>query len=110
MIRRPPRSTLFPYTTLFRSGVGESRPGLLAVSLPSLTIRHRAEHDAARARAIVGFGGQGAPSPPSRCGAQRRGSIKEGGRDAKVLGGTGAGRGGARGGDDPRGRGRRESY
>src|SRR5256885_11745810 len=29
MIRRPPRSTLFPYTTLFRSGPpgpGESRP------------------------------------------------------------------------------------
>src|SRR2546430_5320330 len=24
MIRRPPRSTLFPYTTLFRSVVGES--------------------------------------------------------------------------------------
>src|SRR3712207_8869578 len=24
MIRRPPRSTLFPYTTLFRSGGGES--------------------------------------------------------------------------------------
>src|SRR5256885_9428632 len=23
MIRRPPRSTLFPYTTLFRSGAGE---------------------------------------------------------------------------------------
>ena len=22
MIRRPPRSTLFPYTTLFRSGIG----------------------------------------------------------------------------------------
>src|SRR5574337_1996757 len=27
MIRRPPRSTLFPYTTLFRSGV----PGVLRV-------------------------------------------------------------------------------
>src|SRR5258708_33207725 len=27
MIRRPPRSTLFPYTTLFRSGVGELRFG-----------------------------------------------------------------------------------
>src|SRR2546425_10083319 len=27
MIRRPPRSTLFPYTTLFRSGVGVPRPG-----------------------------------------------------------------------------------
>src|SRR3712207_7394095 len=25
MIRRPPRSTLFPYTTLFRSGVAELR-------------------------------------------------------------------------------------
>src|SRR5690348_17712528 len=27
MIRRPPRSTLFPYTTLFRSGPGHRRPG-----------------------------------------------------------------------------------
>src|SRR2546430_10215153 len=25
MIRRPPRSTLFPYTTLFRSGLGRPR-------------------------------------------------------------------------------------
>src|SRR2546430_6870271 len=30
MIRRPPRSTLFPYTTLFRSGVGlRTRGGVL---------------------------------------------------------------------------------
>src|SRR3712207_9167452 len=28
MIRRPPRSTLFPYTTLFRSVVVERHPGL----------------------------------------------------------------------------------
>src|SRR2546429_4502233 len=27
MIRRPPRSTLFPYTTLFRSGGGAIAPG-----------------------------------------------------------------------------------
>src|SRR5260370_14902492 len=27
MIRRPPRSTLFPYTTLFRSRVAVSQPG-----------------------------------------------------------------------------------
>src|SRR3712207_7183798 len=27
MIRRPPRSTLFPYTTLFRSSWGDLRPG-----------------------------------------------------------------------------------
>src|SRR2546426_6226989 len=30
MIRRPPRSTLFPYTTLFRSG-GPAGPALLPV-------------------------------------------------------------------------------
>src|SRR2546426_12820126 len=35
MIRRPPRSTLFPYTTLFRSIV-ETRPTVL----PSIKMRH----------------------------------------------------------------------
>src|SRR5438309_8373193 len=33
MIRRPPRSTLFPYTTLFRSHSSEEQNG----SLPNLT-------------------------------------------------------------------------
>src|SRR2546425_6706425 len=28
MIRRPPRSTLFPYTTLFRSAIGNPSPDL----------------------------------------------------------------------------------
>src|SRR2546430_11254586 len=31
MIRRPPRSTLFPYTTLFRSDEGFGRVGALVV-------------------------------------------------------------------------------
>src|SRR5689334_24481058 len=31
MIRRPPRSTLFPYTTLFRSLGSDARPGREAV-------------------------------------------------------------------------------
>src|SRR2546422_11577649 len=31
MIRRPPRSTLFPYTTLFRSEVCERRDAVLGV-------------------------------------------------------------------------------
>src|SRR5256885_17170651 len=35
MIRRPPRSTLFPYTTLFRS-LGESRPLVLLTSLSAV--------------------------------------------------------------------------
>src|SRR3712207_9270670 len=30
MIRRPPRSTLFPYTTLFRSGVAGAEPPVTA--------------------------------------------------------------------------------
>src|SRR3712207_9247842 len=33
MIRRPPRSTLFPYTTLFRSGVPRARALLAGVDL-----------------------------------------------------------------------------
>src|SRR5258708_38807685 len=51
MIRRPPRSTLFPYTTLFRSvEVGE----ILHPFLGALAFRNiaRREHDAADARAI----------------------------------------------------------
>src|SRR3712207_7450266 len=35
MIRRPPRSTLFPYTTLFRSRWGESVRGLPSGGSPS---------------------------------------------------------------------------
>src|SRR3712207_8439274 len=35
MIRRPPRSTLFPYTTLFRSqALAKARSGLESVGLP----------------------------------------------------------------------------
>src|SRR3989442_2682382 len=43
MIRRPPRSTLFPYTTLFRSGPKWSRPRLPLRSRPRtrLHLRHR---------------------------------------------------------------------
>src|SRR6267143_5810156 len=42
MIRRPPRSTLFPYTTLFRPGVR------------CLTARPAAHHDPARALGTTG--------------------------------------------------------
>src|SRR2546425_5055175 len=36
MIRRPPRSTLFPYTTLFRSHPGGDGDGCLSVAVPQL--------------------------------------------------------------------------
>src|SRR6202521_6097313 len=32
MIRRPPRSTLFPYTTLFRSNDAATLPGMLGIT------------------------------------------------------------------------------
>src|SRR2546422_3483252 len=56
MIRRPPRSTLFPYTTLFRSvrsceGQGAARPG----GLDARTRRHASQGRAA-ALALVGGG------------------------------------------------------
>src|SRR5690606_41983546 len=42
MIRRPPRSTLFPYTTLFRSGVDFEGLGLAHVGL-HVAVGHGAE-------------------------------------------------------------------
>src|SRR2546422_5407679 len=53
MIRRPPRSTLFPYTTLFRS-VGGFRPGDVrgvrdvAAALGSLRHTRRRDHFACK--------------------------------------------------------------
>src|SRR5438874_5531895 len=50
MIRRPPRSTLFPYTTLFRSCavalVNRSRPtcGFTAVAMIAIPRRRSEEH------------------------------------------------------------------
>src|SRR3712207_4659812 len=38
MIRRPPRSTLFPYTTLFRSALAEQGAGAVPVTGPGLLV------------------------------------------------------------------------
>src|SRR3712207_8399278 len=45
MIRRPPRSTLFPYTTLFRSALAqkEERLARLARRVENLAARERAQ-------------------------------------------------------------------
>src|SRR3712207_8911629 len=75
MIRRPPRSTLFPYTTLFRSVPGHDRP-------------HPAD----------------GLNEPARPGDGRRGRVVGGGGGRPVLGEAepvgGAGRGAGRGGGD----------
>src|SRR5438874_4946749 len=38
MIRRPPRSTLFPYTTLFRSQPSPRKPGGIGSRAPSASV------------------------------------------------------------------------
>src|SRR5260221_1938228 len=43
MIRRPPRSTLFPYTTLFRSQVVDLESEGKKVSLPLLKFIHQSK-------------------------------------------------------------------
>src|SRR3989449_11615017 len=65
MIRRPPRSTLFPYTTLFRS-LPRSRPPGGTGPLPG--IHHAAAPPAPRAQAALRS--LGAPRP-SRIGESR---------------------------------------
>src|SRR5262245_65284264 len=48
MIRRPPRSTLFPYTTLFRSVIGQPQlevgAGLRDVARPDVAVVRSEEH------------------------------------------------------------------
>src|SRR2546422_8062456 len=67
MIRRPPRSTLFPYTTLFRSPWVECDParavGLVAEALALHAAEGTAPPEAfARWRRL--FDGAAAPAPP----------------------------------------------
>src|SRR2546425_9323909 len=42
MIRRPPRSTLFPYTTLFRSVIIAARPSMGKTALVLNVVQHAA--------------------------------------------------------------------
>src|ERR1035438_6071438 len=55
MIRRPPRSTLFPYTTLFRSGLdrNEHTNGHLLAHIPARPATSAAHHDRAGLRRLV---------------------------------------------------------
>src|SRR2546427_5663572 len=59
MIRRPPRSTLFPYTTLFRSPppprlLGQLHAAVLFPEPNDLTVRVAADHAVALAPAAEG--------------------------------------------------------
>src|SRR3712207_7417916 len=78
MIRRPPRSTLFPYTTLFRSvdhglvaaaGLGTRRRGLAQVdhrhSVLLAAPRHPRRTEQRAAELIRGYRTRWAPSSPA---------------------------------------------
>src|SRR2546430_6964707 len=80
MIRRPPRSTLFPYTTLFRSQDAQECRRLCARSLCRIRRRARPAHRVgghARAhhRGRVAVGGD----PPPRGGGRPPGAAPGGG-------------------------------
>src|SRR3712207_7951634 len=73
MIRRPPRSTLFPYTTLFRS--------MCPKALRARRVLRRASRASWRATALwSGFGGE-APHERDELGDADRGQVH--GRDRK---------------------------
>src|SRR5438094_5470756 len=64
MLRRPPRSTLFPYTTLFRSGlaVGRDRlPGPAHVDREEFLMRRLRRDDRRRVHDGPRAGGRDAP-------------------------------------------------
>src|SRR2546422_5628993 len=92
MIRRPPRSTLFPYTTLFRSALGAIE------SAQQKTDSHdcRGAGAAADARAIARFGAKAAERSNGRSrtaggpleGAAGRGSTTDTAARVKVAGHT----------------------
>src|SRR2546425_8542212 len=70
MIRRPPRSTLFPYTTLFRSEQREARR--LRLLRMELDAQHRIPaHDGGERRAVLGVGEIGGGLDPVRTVAVR---------------------------------------
>src|SRR3712207_8777987 len=52
MIRRPPRSTLFPYTTLFRSGRNSLEPDQMVSCIFTVTADLDAEFPAVAARRL----------------------------------------------------------
>src|SRR5256885_11138099 len=54
MIRRPPRSTLFPYTTLFRS-LGLERPVVMGCSIGGRVVLHLALRHPDAFRALIGL-------------------------------------------------------
>src|SRR3712207_7189254 len=65
MIRRPPRSTLFPYTTLFRSELAEQREKVDQSRVEMM--RGYAETTDCRRQFLLGYFGEQLDSPCGNC-------------------------------------------
>src|SRR3989449_10985279 len=86
MIRRPPRSTLFPYTTLFRSlsaaidacarELKMTRSGLLAQAAREFVARRRRDPDPTEAwNRVIDRGGQPGDDPAARAFRRRTKAV-----------------------------------
>src|SRR5256885_3083854 len=75
MIRRPPRSTLFPYTTLFRSSAGFGSDGLCDSDVGSARSRCQLECGGRTHQGLPGSGDRGPTLfpllPNGGCGTRR---------------------------------------
>src|SRR3989442_7437934 len=74
MIRRPPRSTLFPYTTLFRSGQDSHQTEARKNSRRQRRIRSAADHNVGTA---TDDGIAGIEQRVRRAGASRRNDVTD---------------------------------
>src|SRR2546429_1714362 len=70
MIRRPPRSTLFPYTTLFRSE-----------SVPAQPLNAEGVEVAAARNAVIGHAAGGSPAFDLEVAAPRQATERRGGHE-----------------------------
>src|SRR2546427_5678888 len=90
MIRRPPRSTLFPYTTLFRSPGERVEPGVrIRVAGTEVGALRRTFGDVERGQLVAFVGSGGAGGIAGRGG--RAGGLLRGGGGAGVRGQGGVG-------------------
>src|SRR3712207_7934881 len=80
MIRRPPRSTLFPYTTLFRSGPARPRQTRQRPERPLPRVHAPASGEQPVPVQTVGDGGQARVRPRSRGESPEGASARSHGR------------------------------
>src|SRR5258708_21093469 len=66
MIRRPPRSTLFPYTTLFRSRAARTLPGTGGWRAAETLLLRGCSRDRRATLVLAAVGGGGRPHPAER--------------------------------------------